>query len=302
MKRIIFFFFLFIHLGTVKSQITPNICLVSVDTALNENVIIWDNPNTNLIDYFKIYKEVVNPGVYDSIGVKPYDSLSYFIDTSSNPLMKPERYKISFVDTNGVESVLSNHHQTMHLTIVQGIGNSLNLFWNRYQGFQTNKYLIHRGTSINSLSVLDTVPASLYFYTDPDPPNESWCYLIEIVPPQPCIASKINTNYPYSHSNFVCTWPPPPFGYREGHMKSFDVKISPNPNNGNFIIDLKSVENSNANIYVLNTLGQKIVEFTNENINKNYRKEINLPEVQKGLYFVVIQNKEGQFVKKVVVN
>lgn len=184
---------------------TPDICIVSVDTSQNENIIIWDKPVSNLIDSFKVYKETYMAGIYDLLIAKPYDSLSYFVDTASQPMVRSERYKISAVDTCGNESILSDFHKTMHLTINKGLGNSYNLIWEDYEGFPFLFYRVYRGTTVGGVVVIDSIPSNITTYTDVNPPAGVNYYMIAVVPPGSCIASKINTNYNSSRSNIANT-------------------------------------------------------------------------------------------------
>ncbi len=183
---------------------TDSLCLVSVDDSLNENMVIFEKNVIGNIDYYKIYRESNVSGIYDSIGYVPADSAGIFIDTASNPAVKAESYKISVFDSCGFESVLSDFHTTMHLSVSQGTGITWNLNWNDYIGFQVVTYYIWRGDSAHNLTLIDSVPGTSISYSDLAPPVGLLYYQVEILAPHSCnpyAKSKVNTNYNSSRSN-----------------------------------------------------------------------------------------------------
>jgi hypothetical protein len=76
------------------------------------------------------------------------------------------------------------------------------------------------------------------------------------------------------------------------------VKIYPNPNNGQFILELTNVE-SGATVCIYNLLGARIYHTTAKNMSSH---KINLPGIKKGIYFVIVTDQQEQFTRKMVVN
>ena len=186
----------------------PNqeICIVGIDSATNKNIVVWEKPTSNDISSFNVYKESSVSNVWTLIGNVDYDSLSTFIDVSSTPNTKPERYSISVLDSCGNESALSPAHRTMHLTVNAGqTANTWNLLWNAYEGFQPSTYRIYRADSSLQFVKIDSIAGSssyTYLWTDNNAPSGLVYYLIEIAHPQGnCGPTKANTNYNTSRSN-----------------------------------------------------------------------------------------------------
>jgi hypothetical protein len=75
------------------------------------------------------------------------------------------------------------------------------------------------------------------------------------------------------------------------------VVVFPNPNQGVFRINLINFESS-ASIYIYNLTGAIFYKSGKEQITQ---KEITLPQVQKGIYFVRVTSNNEQFVKKIIV-
>ncbi len=146
----------------------PTICLVTVDTLSTHNIIIWEKPITSVIDSFIVYREVTSNN-YQRIASVPFDSLNEFHDYGANPNITAFKYKISVIDTCGMESVKSNFHRTIHL---QNLGSG-NLQWTLYEiQNDTNPviyYQIYRDDigDGNFQSISLTVPGSNVTYTDP---------------------------------------------------------------------------------------------------------------------------------------
>ncbi len=181
---------------------SDSICIVTVEDT--NNVIVFEQHVAGPISHYNVYKETSVAGIYAVIGQVHPDSAGIFVDSNSNVAVHADRYKISTVDSCGNESLLSDYHKTMHLSVNQGIGTSWNLLWNQYEGMNVITYKIYRGDSLNNLVAIDSVSGSLTSYTDQNPPSGGLYYQVEIVSDyvcQPYLYSKANTNYNTSRSN-----------------------------------------------------------------------------------------------------
>jgi len=195
-----------INVNVVLPYANQELCMVGIDSATNKSVMVWEKTPSQGIVSFNMYKESAVSNVWNLIGNVPYDSLSIFIDPSSTPNIKPERYSISVVDSCGNESSRSPSHRTMHLTINQGqAANDWNLIWNAYQGFTPATYRIYRADSTMNFVKVDSIAGSssyTYLWTDYAAPSGMLYYLVEIVHPNGgCSPTKANTNYNTSRSN-----------------------------------------------------------------------------------------------------
>lgn len=234
------------------------ICIVTVDSTIGKNVIAWaKTPNVNTSG-FVIFKESTVTNIFDSIGYRPYDSLSFFIDTASQPDIKSARYKMSVIDSCGNMSVMSPHHRTMHLTINKGIGWKFNLIWTQYEGFQVQTYRIWRWTYSGGWAKIDSLPGSSTHYTDYPPAGLTY-YFVEIVSPYPCDVSKANTNYNISRSNTANT------SMFNGIMESNNnllLKVYPNPFSEKVNIEYELLKNSVISLEIYSALGKKVADIT----------------------------------------
>ena len=191
--------------ATVSVEALPpdSICIVTVDEDLGYNVVVFEKQIIGAIDHYNIYAESSVAGVYDSIGFIPADSAGVFVDTNSNPAVKAYSYKISTIDSCGNESIMSDMHKTMHLTINQGSGTTWNLIWNFYEGIPVQTYRIWRADTSLNWAKIDSVPGTNSSYSDLSPPPGGLFYQVEIISPYICqpYNYKANTNYNTSRSN-----------------------------------------------------------------------------------------------------
>ena len=80
------------------------------------------------------------------------------------------------------------------------------------------------------------------------------------------------------------------------------INVYPNPSNGKFRIDLP--ESTNAQIHILNIQGKEIYprlpDGQGKKFNANENFEIDL-EVEKGIYFLRLENENGIYTRKIVI-
>jgi hypothetical protein len=85
-------------------------------------------------------------------------------------------------------------------------------------------------------------------------------------------------------------------------LSNTDINIFPNPNKGQFQIDISGLENQTYDLGIYNSIGTKVfgdkVEYTGQSTQSF---KINFSTYPKGIYFVRLQS-EGQIkVKRVII-
>ncbi|MGZ3864983.1 MAG: hypothetical protein ACXVC6_12070, partial [Bacteroidia bacterium] len=112
----------------------PDICMVTVDSLSQNNLIIWDKTMYPTADTFYIYRDTANNN-YCMIGRVSRTALSEYADTArhigsvnGDPNITTYRYKLAYRDSCGNVSPMSPFHNTIYQY------NSGSLFlWNQYQ-------------------------------------------------------------------------------------------------------------------------------------------------------------------------
>jgi hypothetical protein len=265
----------------------PQVCIVGIDSLTNENRIVWEKPLTLGIDSFYVYKESNVSNVYTKIGATDYNDLAVFLDVNSNPAVQAYRYKISALDTCGVETNVGDFHKTIHLTINQGVGGAWNLIWSHYEGLNFGSYNIYRGTSLSNMALLTTIQSNLNSYSDLTPPSGAVYYQIEVVNPVNCDPTKI-LNYGVSKSNIV--------NNGQGSINEeliSSLQIYPNPTNATLTLEV-STDLIGKTYFIMDFAGRIIQQGK---IN-SFKEQLDLHGVSKGSYFLQVEGKAIQVIKQ----
>ncbi|MBP5582574.1 MAG: InlB B-repeat-containing protein, partial [Bacteroidales bacterium] len=125
----------------------PEIALVTVSEQTGKNLVVWLKENTDLIDFYTIYRESERKDVFEALATVPYSELSVYEDEEADPNIQPWRYKISATDVCGEETAMSEYHTTMHIAKVAGADteenkNQTNLIWNAYEGIDYESFIV----------------------------------------------------------------------------------------------------------------------------------------------------------------
>ncbi len=81
-------------------------------------------------------------------------------------------------------------------------------------------------------------------------------------------------------------------------LTDLNVSILPNPNNGNFTVQIQG-NPENTVIAVVNTLGQTVYEKTEE-ISSNFSREMNFSSFSKGIYYLSVKNSTEHKIVKII--
>ena len=271
---------------------TPSICIVTVDSSIGKNTIVWEKLSDSSIISYNIYKETTQAGVYSLIGNNPVSLLSTFVDTSSNPSQVAARYKLTSVDTCNAESEKSVNHKTIHLSISMGIAPAINLNWSNYEGIIFDKYYIWRGTLLGNLNVIDSIQSTLTSYTDLNPPVGTNFYAIQVIYSKACTPSlNMSFSYSSSFSNAESTFS---ISGMSDKMPSVKISVIPNPTDGYFSVNFDGTIDS-MEIYSL--LGNRIYSSNGMELNQ---KIIDISERPAGIYIISIKSGSDFFYHKLL--
>jgi PKD repeat protein len=79
------------------------------------------------------------------------------------------------------------------------------------------------------------------------------------------------------------------------------ISIYPNPNIGIFTVELGNVPGESVSVKVLNSLNAVVFEKKDIAIEDNFRMDMDLSHLHKGLYFLVIENYQGSAVQRIII-
>ncbi|NVO03300.1 MAG: T9SS type A sorting domain-containing protein [Bacteroidetes bacterium] len=282
------------YIGT-SPLFTPSICVVSVDTSINKNVIIWEKPLNSQIDSFLVFKETSVAGNYVQIGSNAYSNYSTFIDYASIPAQQANRYKLGIKDSCGRITILSDPHKTIHLTVSTGIGGTWNLNWDNYEGFLYSSVNIYRGTTSSNLSLLTSLSSTLFSYTDLTPPPGVIYYLIEAINPVLCNPSyKTGNDIASTLSNIVTN----AITNIETQNENTLFSAFPNPASDGINIQLNQLVGNNYSLQLVNFLGEIVYSKNKLSQQTQYIETNNLSD---GLYFIQLKTDKSISSKKIII-
>lgn len=168
------------------------ICMVTVDSTTNKNLIIWERTRDAGIESYNIYKLYGNN--YVPIGNVPFDEkYSHYTDWQSTPDALAARYALTVIDTCGNESDFSPYHQTIHLGASAGVApNTYVLDWTPYMDeagiFEPEWYYCWAGSEPDKLEMIFSIGNAFTEWNDTDPGDRIY-YKIEVRKPEACFVT-----------------------------------------------------------------------------------------------------------------
>jgi N-acetylneuraminic acid mutarotase len=271
-----------VHVVSLTETIaSPALCIVTVDEVSGKNKLIWRYDDSR-VKSFSIYRETNTAGDFTLTSSVAGDARSY-LDLDSSPAERASRYRISATDSCDRETALSETHKTMHLTINKGQGNSWNLIWDQYEGFEFGSYSIERRIDLGEFSELTTIASNLTSFTDLDVPAEIVEYRIGVVNAQNCSPISESVARSNTERNEVVT---------SSEVKvEHDIIVYPNPVSDELMIEYFG---SNGGFTLRTAMGNVIVEGRIHGATR-----LDVSSLASGLYFLVVSNSSATKVTKV---
>ncbi|WP_341900417.1 T9SS type A sorting domain-containing protein [Fluviicola taffensis] len=282
--------------GTVESTLPDpiDICLVTVDSTTNTNLVVWEKPITTGIDHFNIYRETSQAGLYQLVGSVLYSDESIYNDIVASPNVRSWRYRISSVDDCGNESELSSIHKTIHLVISHGLGNDINLFWDSYEGFAYTNFILRRHTDAAGWTPLATMPNNLFTYTDQPSTTDGLFYEVTVAAPSLCSSTKMAQDFNTTRSNRdnrLSTGQP----NSVSELLDQVVNIYPNPAN-----TVLNVDNSSSQLIEARILDQTGRVISSTTLAPGQTK-IDCGKLAMGMYSIELQSLGAKTLKRFVI-
>jgi len=274
---------------------TQEICIVTVDTSIGANLIVWEKPVSTEIAGYEIYRETSIPDEFVEIGYTPYDSLGVYVDSMAYPWIRSYKYKIATKDMCGMFSEMSSPHKTIHVNLNVGyISNTVNLIWDDYEGFPYTSFNILRfdvGTGWNDVAG-SPIPNTLHSITA-DVLMTTSMFAITVDKPGNACQSTKTSGGPYNQS--ISNIDDYEIGTIIESVKPHDnINIYPNPAKRFVIIEL---ENSGLSKISIHEITGKVL------ISKEFNTKINIntKDLTSGIYIIKIETNNQIFTRKLVI-
>lgn len=259
-----------------------NICYTTVNNIENKNFIYLNEveilnkinteptANINILELYKLeYVPTIksstvnnNPSnfkIIDSILFKTKNN-SFFIDNSSKPNERSEKYYLLNTQTN----TKTNIHQTMHLILTKNAPDQYKLAWNAYEGFNYNWFYIYKGSDSVNLQLIDSVPNTQLNYLHSD--TGIAYFMVAVRKYSICQTLNLKSaSEPYSQSvsniedNTKLKFNSDKIN---NSLNTLNCIIYPNPFTNGLNVSVISNKSKNATIQIYNTLGVVVFEKT----------------------------------------
>jgi len=250
----------------------PEVMTVSASPE-NKIVVFWQKPSDNIFNSIDIYRESPTyPDTWTLIGTADAKKDTEFVDTSANPIGQTYRYRISGVQSCGLETTACRPQRTIKLRVDRTNGKNLLLSWNPYEGREAQSYSVFRGIDLIDQVQIGTTSLNQFNDTTRSLPQGEIIYHVE------ANLTGLNTNSATqeiinnrSSSNFVTI---KTFTGRKDTIIKRKLQIYPNP------------VSSKATLFFPNPLSKEYhVSIIDTNGKLVYSKMINtsLFEIERGI-------------------
>jgi PKD repeat protein len=286
---------------------TPEICMVSVDTASTHNIVFWDTTGLEGVDTFLVQREITLNN-YSTVGKVAYGATPEYHDMAANPNGNTFRYKLGAIDTCGVTAdTISYYHNTVYIQQTNG---TFNWAGTEYKienvPNPVNYYVLERDSLSNGIwDSINSCPGTQFVLTDNNWANQAyarwrirtiWTISCDaLIPAAPGGNNNVFASITKSRSNIQNNRA---ITAGEKEMGLRDFSLYPNPAKNQFTIQLNALS-KNMTIEILDLSG-RIVQH--EKINSGgIIFSINTQDLSNGIYFVRVNADGVKIVKKLVI-
>jgi hypothetical protein len=209
--------------------------------------------------------------------------------------MRPYRYKIGFIDYENRVFPAGDFHQTIHLTINQGVNDSWNLIWTPYTGIDYSSYKIMRKSDSGTYEQIATVSASFSSFTDFNAPPGEVFYMIKIEYPDGCNPVTRDGEYSSIYSNVASN-----SIVSVSENKDMDFTIYPIPADKQLNVSFGENITGEVALIISDPAGRTVYSASFENVRPGQVQSINLPDLTEGLYLLRLTSGENSAARKIV--
>ncbi|HBS85323.1 MAG: hypothetical protein A2W91_16075 [Bacteroidetes bacterium GWF2_38_335] len=274
------------------------ICMVTVDTLSGDNLIVWEKTAGVNTVMFKVYRESVVAGVYDSIGYRNFDDISVWIDDGVDPASQAYFYKITCVDDCGNESPIESctAHKTIHLQVSPGSPSGYELDWDEYQGFSYPSYKIYRANVGGTFSLVYTISSSLTAWTDVSAPAVPLEYRVAVDKGEACYPTGPGKDLTGPYSQSVSNLEDNGVGVNVAENGKLEISVYPVP--ANSFLNIEAPSETSVNYEIVNAAGQIVSTGTISAI----KTTLDISGFENGVYVLKIKSEKFNTKERFVIS
>lgn len=214
----------------------------------------------------------------------------------SNPAVRPYRYEVGFIDMENRVFTAGDYHQTIHLTIGQGVGGSWNLNWTPYTGFDYSSYNILRKTGSGSYEQIATISNSFNSFTDFNAPRGDVSYILAIDRPGVCNTILRDNGYLDVRSTVASLNPGSVAGSEEVNFIVYPV-----PANGRISVQFGDNTNEMVRLTITDVTGRILYSGEYSDLRTGQVHSISTSGFEEGFYLLNVISAGSKSTRKIVV-
>jgi len=286
---------------------TAQICVLTVDTAINRNVITWNDTVQGIAEY-RIFREGTTQGSFNLIGTQLAGTGNTFVDTIADANLGPWRYKVQTRDSCNQISDYTLAYKTIRCNVnLQGGG--FNVTWDPYQGdnLSFTYYRIYRKLQDStSWRLIDSVPvnAALSYLDLSSPvPTDTNNYFVEVNSDEGCASTLRMANG--GHNEIQTIVVKSKSNIKNNRQAATGIKIDVDKVNFSLYPNPASTE---CKLIVSETMKDAVVELfdiTGRSLKRltlqGKQVTLSTADLANGVYTISVSNVDTRTVKKLVI-
>ncbi|MBK8924437.1 MAG: T9SS type A sorting domain-containing protein [Crocinitomicaceae bacterium] len=274
----------------------PSICMVTVDSSLNYNQVVWEKDITQTgIAGYKVYRETSVYGEFELVSTRPYALESMFQDNDVSAMDRSWRYYITAYDVCGNESGASLVHKTIHAVAQTPDMINYTIYWDVYEGMPYSSVNLYRYDATNGWVDLGSHAAGYGFANDAPAVTTDLNYFVEFNLAVPCTSTKVQ-DHNSSRSNKTASAFDPGNSVVSVEDENMGlITIYPNPTQQDFVLHVDSPEN--VTLFEVLDLNGNLVQTGNITTNNTV---VSTENMTTGVYLIKIYSEGTVVVQKLV--
>jgi hypothetical protein len=263
------------------SPILNPLCLATIDTATGHPQLLH-NVNSSDFGSLKIY-ELELGETPEQVKEEVPNTTNIYTDQSADATVRSYGYAIAGVNNCNGLSAVSLTHRTIYMRGNITPEGTITLSWTPYIGHPVIAYDILRITE-NGTTVINSLPGSSHKYVinNEDFSANTIKYVVRASLDNGSCNSG-NSYYDHSYSNYSPNFGSFTPGYEQADGLGIE-RVYPNPNNGEFTVELISRNSEDVTLEILDMRGRLVFQQTENQIYGFKRFQINLEDEAVGLY------------------
>ncbi|UTW60784.1 T9SS type A sorting domain-containing protein [bacterium SCSIO 12741] len=278
-----------------------SICLVTNDTLIGQNVVIWDTTGRSGDQLYRIYRESGIQGKYFELGTVLAGQKPMFRDSTLLNQTLKGNYRVTAEDACSEESSGEQVHGSILLSGERISGNGVQLSWSNYTGIQVPKYFLYRYTTSRGLELLDSIGTTFPTYTDygaPAKEDETYHYYFVSADP----LSQCDTSFPMILSNYSFNFGKGPTTGLTEYSAQWGMKVWPNPNQGEFTLRFSGSNREPMTIRLFDQHGKIHHQQQMDGFAHPRDISIKLYDISAGVYYLQVVSNGNVKTERVSIN